>query len=193
MTQIRYTLAVVTFFIFAASINAAAQEPRVVVLSAPETDPKASEVIFVLEEHLLEVEIAVSSWEAEAVPSEEEVWLKEASAAAKKTPGTVALIGYECNEKECSLVLVEPRLRTLLEVPVKIPKHKDFSVAFAIAATAREAILGPLLPELARLARHGESPSPPPPSPDSIWLQPHSEKKKHVSDEPARPWLWLEG
>jgi hypothetical protein len=193
MNQGRYILAVIAISFFTASNNARAGQPRIAVMSAPKITPKAEEVILVLEEHLSETEIAVEPWDAESLPASEEEWLSQAEKAAKATPGTVALIGYECGDKVCRLLLVEPRSGAIVEVPVKVPEHEDLTVAFAIAATAREALLGPLFPELERLVRHGESPSPPPPSPDSIWLQPPAEKEKRLGAEPERPWLWLEG
>ncbi len=173
--------------------QAHARLPRITVLSVPENEPAAQEIIQVLTGHLLEMDILVEPWAASSLPEDTPTWLVTAAEAAADSPGTVVLFGYRCNAQTCSLYVVEPRSRSLVELPVQVPQHGDLSTAYALAATAREALLGPLFPELRRLALHGENPGPPPPSPDSAWLRPPLEEERQQAKGPRRPWLWLEG
>ncbi|MCP4606618.1 MAG: hypothetical protein GY847_39930 [Proteobacteria bacterium] len=186
-------LALVAFSVLFEGVAHAEGQPRVVIISAPGVKPAVNEVIDILAEHLSELDIMVEPWEADTHPEDKGEWLNAASQAATAVPGTVACFGYQCNEKTCWMFVIEPRNKALVELPVQVPKHRDLTVAFALAATARETLLGPLFPELERLVRHGENPGPPPPSPDSIWLRPPlEEERKHIT-EPNRPWLWVEG
>ncbi|MCP4676881.1 MAG: hypothetical protein GY854_15470 [Deltaproteobacteria bacterium] len=184
--------AIALLFVLFESV-ALADLPRVTVLSAPGVDPSADTVIEILAEHLMEKDIAVEAVVAGSIPEDTHQWLATAQKAAKNKPGTIALIGYRCGEVNCTLYVIEPRSQGIVEVPVDIPTHDDLSTAFALAATAREALLGPLFPELKRLAQHGKNPGPPPPSPDSAWLKPPLEEERKLTVEPERPWLWLDG
>ncbi len=186
-------IAVVLFSFSLAPKAANAGQPRITILSHPDSHPPALSVIDILGEHLSDLDIGIDPWEVETLPTNQEAWLAEAGNAAKEAPGTIALFGYICTDTTCSLLAIEPRGRVIMELPIKIPEDEDTTTAFAIAATFRETLIGPLFPELKRLVYEGEHPSPPPPSPDSVWFVPPLEQERKRVEEQSRPWLWLEG
>ena len=172
------------------------QQPRIALLHISENSPPAAEVQSFLEEHLAktDIDVTVDLFESNQFPENSEQWFSISAKAAEQSPGTVAMVGYRCSETTCALYLCEPRDKTLTEIPVEFPKDKELTLAFALAATAREAILGPLFPELKRLVNQGKAPSPPPPSPENVWIRPPLEdERKRENPDIKRPWLWLEG
>jgi hypothetical protein len=175
------------------SLGAPAQ--RVVVLSAPQSEPAADHVVKILRDHLSDLDVDVQKWEVEAVPQNADGWIEAASRAAAEKPGTLALFGYLCESSVCRLIVVEPHERALAEIPVKIPEHGDLTLAFAIAATAREALVGSLLPEMDRLVRQGQNPAPPPPSANMVWMTraPKVDPGWGTGPRFANPLLWIEG
>ncbi|MDJ0765184.1 MAG: hypothetical protein QNJ97_19545 [Myxococcota bacterium] len=173
--------------------SASASEPRIAVVATPTQAPQAREVKAVLAEHLFETGIVVTEVALDVLPQETHQWVALANKVASEEAGTIALVGYACGEKKCRLIAVDPKSDTVVHLPVAVPDHGDFDAAFAIAATAREVLLGPLMPELDRLAHHGANPSPPPPSPDSIWTKPPLEAARTTPSETFHPWLWVTG
>lgn len=189
-----------SLFVFAsilaiiAEVGAAlASQPRVAILSANGVVPPAKEVVHILAEQLFELDLAVEAHEVETPPQNWEEWINQAEQTAGLAPGTVALIGYQCDKDNCNLFVVEPRDKVFVEIPVELPTHGELTTSFALAATAREALLGPLFPELKRLVSQGKNPAPPPPSPESVWLQPPATDTSKTPKKPTRPWFWLEG
>lgn len=172
--------------------SVAAAQPRVAVLSVPNATPPAKNVVHVIAEQLFELDIAIEIVGATTQPKTPTAWIQQGEKAAEEAPGTIALFGYQCDDTVCRLFIVEPRQKAFVEIPVKIPTHDELSASFALAATARESLLGPLFPELRRLVLQGKNPAPPPPSPESQWLKPPMEGKRKTLKTPARPWLWLE-
>ncbi len=173
----------------------APQAPRVVVLSSPEAVPSAKEVLDLLTTQLDEFDVNAEAWEVDGLPRDADAWIAEGRRAAAAQPGTLALFGYLCNERECRLIVVEPKGRSLTKVPVKIPHDRDLPLAFAIAATAREALLGELLPELMRLAEQGENPTAAPPSVNRALLMrssPGTEPSDKALPNPSAQLLLIE-
>jgi hypothetical protein len=166
--------------------------PRVVLLSVPGQDPSAEQVADHLGEQLGSVGVRVDITTAEEVPTLSARWADLAREAASR-PGTLALIGWVCRSESCALTVAEPRSGAVAEIPVdpfEGSEHAD-DLAFAIAATSREAIVGSLLPELGRLTVEGEDPSPPPSTGDRV---PQAYQPEAVPDARGlRPWLWFEG
>lgn len=171
--------------------TAADGPPKVVVMTTLEATPAADAVIEILADHLVEFKVQVVKQEVEKLPENRAEWVSCAKAAASSAPGTVVLTGYHCTEELCRLVLVEPHGGGYVELPVKIPKDDDVTLAFAVASTTRESLLGPLLPELTRIVRHGENPGPPPPRPNSEWLEQEPSASDTGDADKRRPGRWM--
>ncbi len=167
--------------------------PRVVITKTGKETPPVDEVIEILKKHLVDTEIDVGVHSVEGIPATTDKWVQEAKRAARSKPGTILLLGYTCKEKKCRLTGVSPESEGVVTVPVLVPDHGDLTTAFALAATSRETFLGPLVPELGRLARQGANPSPPPPSPDTLFLKPPLDDARKSRGDVRRPWFWIEG
>jgi len=193
MNRVVFTAALLLVLV-AAPRPAAADEdaPRVVLLSLPEQQPPAEMVRSRLSQQLESVGVRVDVEPAEIPPGSSEAWAAEAKKAAKR-PGTLALIGWACDGQDCLLTVADARSGAIVEVPVRPGGDRAAmeEIAFAVASTAREAIVGSLLPELSRLRAEGEAPSPPPPTGDRVPQAYHPESGPDARG--VRPWLWLEG
>jgi hypothetical protein len=194
MNRILSILAVVIFQVPA--FGAVAGTPRISVLSVPGNTPGASDIASVLERHLKNIPVKVDVSEAETLPSTFEEWIKASGKAAKESPGTVGLFGYHCNEQVCRLFIVDYRSRAVTQLATDIDKNAPNAASASIVAAIREALLGPLFPELERLRNEAEQPGPPHVSLESSgWWKSPSEDMRRISDAwnvTSRPWIWLE-
>ncbi|MCU0664464.1 MAG: hypothetical protein MUC50_19310 [Myxococcota bacterium] len=71
----------------------------------------------------------------------------------KAAPGLIAVVGFACDLDECRIVIGQPRSRSSYRIRIGIDSQRQEQTSIALAATLREAFLGPLLPEMERLAR----------------------------------------
>jgi hypothetical protein len=187
-------LFVFTVLLFLVPVSAAAGEARIALLSLPDWDPPPDAVADVLVEQLASLEVTVDSFDVDAFPASPDQWVDAAILAGRVKPGMIALFGYTCTEAICRLFIVEHRQKTQLEVPVKVPKGKTSSETVrALAATIREALLGPLFPELKRLSLVGEDLLASSSTTEDIWWKLPLEDKQKSMDETRRPALWIDG
>lgn len=178
----------------AAGAEEAIPNPQVVFIAVPEKTPAADEVMAIFEKHLLEVDIAVDTvfLPVKKAPRGPAGWMRQAATTSDRV-GIVAVFGYQCGPRRCHLYVMDPKRMTYLKLPIQLPESGDVSTAFAVAATAREALLGPLYPEMKRLAGEGAAPMPPRSAPSRVWLKSPYETSPRPRMPSPRPWLWLEG
>lgn len=169
----------------------AADRARAVVAAQPGASPKANDVAAALEDQLGESDIPldVALRELPAAPANRGEWIRLAKGVHAEAAGTVALLGYACEDTRCRVTVVEPRRGSFVELPVDAEPQ---SATAAIASVMREALIGTLLPEIDRLVAEGERPTPPP-TVAGTWLKPPLEEERKRPEAPPRPWLWLEG
>jgi hypothetical protein len=165
--------------------------PRIVLLYTSKTQPPVEEVKQILVEHFeeLDMTVALSVREIERLPRTRREWYLNADKASS-APGTLAVFGYRCERRHCRLYIVVSHKRSFVEIPVRPRQKSDQNLS--VASTIREALLGPLMPELDRLVKEGRKPKKPV-SPDKAWARPPYEKERRASAVQRRPWLWLEG
>jgi len=168
---------------------------RVVLLDVVDQVPSADAVREILAAQLASVGVGVDVVSADELPETSGEWAAQASSAGKR-PGTLALLGWACEEGDCELTVAETRSGAVAEIPVEPAEGVeepggDRALAFAIAATSREAVVGSLLPELGRLASEGRKPSPPPPTGDRVPQAYYP--RSGPGARGVRPWLWIEG
>jgi len=169
---------------------------RVVLLSAADTAPEAEAVRAILLDHLSRVEVAVDIAARESLPVAEAEWTAVARGQAADRPGTLAVFGWRCAAAACDLFAAETRGGGVARIPVKpVTGGGDggAELAFAVAATIREAIWGGLLLELNRLAEEGERPAAPPPSKERMPEPYEGSVDAGGLARAHRPWFWLEG
>lgn len=189
-------LSAVGWTLCAAETAKADDSARIVLVVAPESAPDGDAVRSILAEHLSRVEVAVEIAARDALPGTEREWAAAARELAAGRPGTLAVFGWSCEATACDLFAVETRSGGFARVPVKPVEQDDgvdVDVAFAIAATVREAVWGGLLLEMNRLAEEGARPAAPPPSGERM---PEPYKGSFDAGGLARahrPWFWLEG
>jgi hypothetical protein len=172
----------------------AASIPRIVILAPKGVEPPPKAVKEIVAEHLkqLKIELEIATTALEDTPATTSAWLKTGARVARH-PGTVAVFGYTCEKKRCRLIVIEPNHDSVVELPLTQATDDDTPLAFSLAATLREALLGPLLPEVARLVEQGRSPKKPAPTPQETWVRPPEEEARREPPSTQRPWLWLEG
>jgi hypothetical protein len=169
---------------------------RVVLITTPQTAPDGEAVRAILAAHLSRVEVDVDVAVRESMPSSEREWTLAAKDEAADRPGTLAVFGWRCEADACDLFAAETRSGGVARIPVRPIEHddgEDTDLAFAIAATVREAVWGGLLLEMNRLAEEGARPDSPPPSGERM---PEPYKGSFEAGGLARahrPWFWLEG
>jgi len=172
---------------------------RVVLVAIPDAEPGPDAVREILQDHLNRLEVRVDVAERAQLPADAAAWVDLSDELASREPGTLAVFGWSCGREEgCDLHIVEPASRACSVVPV-LPRPVDgaqdgsVDLAFAIAATAREAVWGGLLLEMRRLASEGARPTMPPE--DSIGAPPQYEPAIDPAAGDARETrlLWLEG
>jgi hypothetical protein len=169
---------------------------RIVLIASPQTAPDGEAVRAILAEHLSRVEVDVDLAARESMPSSEREWTLAAGIEAADRPGTLAVFGWRCEENACELFAIETRSGGMARIPVRSVEHdggEGAGLAFAIAATVREAVWGGLLLEMNRLAEEGARPEAPPPSGERL---PEPYKGSFDAGGLARahrPWFWLEG
>lgn len=179
-----------------AGARAADDTARVVLLSVPDVAPGAEAVRPTLALHLERVEVAVEVAQRPAAPTTDAEWSALAGELAAQAPGTLALFGWSCGGSSCDLVVAEPRGGAVAHVPVRPagPEAGDEGrLAFALAATAREAVWGGLLLEMGRLPDEGARPTEPPPSGQRLPAPHGGGVDAGGLARARRPWLWLEG
>lgn len=183
------------FLAIAASATVAAADEevgvRVVLLEEPEQRPPAEEVRSILAEQLDPLDVSVELKQVEQRPASGDELEELALEAGSERPGTLALIAWSCGGDGCTLRVVDARSGARSAIPVEPGKASGDDLSFALASTAREAIIGSLVPELGRLAAEGERPTPPPPTGERM-PQPYAPDDGSGVPGP-RPWLWLEG
>jgi hypothetical protein len=170
---------------------------RAVLLSVPGNTPSAEAVKIPLAEHVARVEVAVDIVKREALPASDAEWKALAREQAAAMPGTLAVFGWRCEGGACDLFVAEARTAAVARIPVepadRAQAENEERLAFALAATAREALWGGLLLEMNRLADEGAHPKPPPPSGQRL-PEPYSGSVEAGGLARAhRPWLWFEG
>jgi hypothetical protein len=172
---------------------------RIVLLSVPGNFPNAESVRTTLAEDLARVEVAVDIIQRVSLPASDSEWTTLAREQATERPGTLALFGWRCVPPDpCELFVSEVRGGAVALIPVKpiadAPSTDEQSVlAFALAATAREAVWGGLLLEMNRLVDEGARPETSPPSGQRL-PEPHQGPVETGGLARAhRPWLWFEG
>lgn len=165
--------------------------PRIVLFHTSKTHPPVEEVQQAVVEHFNELDmvVEVATLELEEFPRTRREWFLNADKASEK-PGTLAVFGYLCERRSCRLYVVVSHKRSLVELPIR-PRQKT-DQALAVASTIREALLGPLLPEVDRLVKEGRKPKKPV-SPEKAWTRPPYEKERRTPAVKRRPWVWLEG
>jgi hypothetical protein len=139
----------------------------------------------------IELPVIVDTLPLESLPESRGDWYALAAGEARRVPGVIGVFGYDCGSDRCELTSVEPRNRTLAVTPIE-PEDRDEDLAYAVAATIREVVLGPLLAELVRIAGEGENPGPPPLQRGGRWLQPPLETERSREVGPRRSMLWLD-
>ncbi len=175
-------------------VTVAAGEARIAILSVPDCDPTPHDVVDMLVEQLASFEVTVASFDVDVFPTGQDQWVDAATLAGSMKPGMIALFGYTCTEAICRLFIVEHRRKTQLEVPVKVRRGKASSDKVrALAATIREALLGPLFPELKRLSLVGEDLPHSSSTTKDIWWKLPLEDKKRALAETRRPALGIDG
>jgi len=173
---------------------------RIVLLSVPDLIPNADSVRAIVSEDLARVEVAVDVVQRISLPSSDAEWTVLAREQATERVGTLALFGWNCAPLQpCDLCVVEARGGAVTHIPIKpldgSPADIDGknALAFALAATAREAVWGGLLLEMSRLVDEGAHPEAPPPAGQRL-PEPHQGPVETGGLARAhRPWLWLEG
>ena len=169
---------------------------RAVLLSVPGTSPSGEAVRAPLAAHLARVEVSVEILEREALPATDAEWKAVAREQAAQMPGTLAVFGWRCDGGACELTVVETRSDSIARIPVApadLSPNAEERTAFAIAATAREAIWGGLLLEMNRLAEEGAAPEAPPPSGQRLPTPYASSVETGGLARAHRPWFWFEG
>ncbi len=179
----------VTLIAISARPLAAQELPRVVLLSVVSREPSGKAVGDLLKAQLAEIEIGleVTAVELGRAPLGPSGWLKRAETS--RAPGTVAVFGYSCKEKKCSLHIIDPENKSSSRLPVR--PRSGTSRTEALAATIREALIGPLLPEMKRLIGEGADPSTPRRSGESPWGE--FKNKRGKPKKQNHPWLWTDG
>jgi len=169
---------------------------RIVLLTAPATAPDGKAVQRILAADLSRVEVEVEVSARESLPVSEGEWTAEGRVVAAERPGTLAVFGWRCEASVCDLFAVETRSGGVARIPVKPDEHdggKGEELAFAIAATVREAVWGGLLLEMNRLAEEGARPEAPPASGERMPVPYKGSFDAGGLARAHRPWFWLEG
>lgn len=120
--------------------------------------------------------------------SENVDWI--AAAQEDKPDGTVAVLGLTCDEVNCGLYVLSLSTGAVVTVPIPHGLESGEPCKKAVVATIRETVLGPLLPELKRLAAEASHPSPPPKALDAVLLKSPFESERSTASF-KRPWLYL--
>lgn len=112
---------------------------------------------------------------------------------AQAEPGLIAVVGFGCELELCRVLIEHPRSHSSFEIQVTVNPKVPHQATQALAVTLRDALIGPLLPEMERLARVAATTGPPPP-PNITNAALASEAQ---DDAPPRPnsgistWPWL--
>ena len=122
-------------------------------------------------------------------PTSKKAWIRLAQ-SEHWSRSTIAVFGLSCEDSACTLMIISPASGALVMLPIPPSTAKGPVREEAAVSTIREAILGPLIPELNRLSLEAAHPGPPPKSTDSVLLQSPFESERAATSV-RRPWLFL--
>ncbi|MFO8073561.1 MAG: hypothetical protein R6V85_16990 [Polyangia bacterium] len=168
---------------------------RVGLIDAEGMRPGAAAVLEDLSLQLAPLGVEVSLVEMERAPRDAGEWANAAEKFGREQPGSLALIGWSCppevedDGEPCRLIAVETRRHGVMAIPLEAVSDGGDEAVRAVAATAREVVLGGVVSELERLAIEGERPSE---APDYARADGSSPRNRGRGGE-RNEWLWLEG